>query len=123
MPGYNAAFDLQILNQINGTRSNGIGSLPSVPRLFGLNFQAVSVGQKYAGELRLGLTRCAPHPVQPLTPVVWSVRQQAEDGEIGCQVASGALPGAVMPSIHMRLADAARLRWQGAGEKLPGYLG
>ena len=57
--------DLQVLNQINGTRSNGIGSLPSVPRLFGLDFQAVSVGQKYAGELCLGwdflLCSCRRH--------------------------------------------------------------
>jgi hypothetical protein len=34
-----------IVNEINGKRHDGIGSAP-VPTLFGMNFQAVSVGQK-----------------------------------------------------------------------------
>jgi Type I phosphodiesterase / nucleotide pyrophosphatase len=37
-----------ILNQINGKTHNGKGSAP-VPAIFGMNFQAVSVGQKLAG--------------------------------------------------------------------------
>ncbi|MGA2145643.1 MAG: alkaline phosphatase family protein [Candidatus Sulfotelmatobacter sp.] len=35
-----------VLNWINGKKHLGTGSLPNVPTIFGMNFQAVSVGQK-----------------------------------------------------------------------------
>ncbi|KAL3133692.1 hypothetical protein ABBQ32_008192 [Trebouxia sp. C0010 RCD-2024] len=44
-----------VLNQINGKHSSG-NYAAQIPNLFGLNFQAVSVGQKYAGYQNNGTT-------------------------------------------------------------------
>src|SRR5271157_1132076 len=45
---YDDLKDQAILNEIAGKTSQGNDSAPVVPNLFGMNFQAVSVAQKYA---------------------------------------------------------------------------
>ena len=47
-----------ILNQIQGRNHDGTRS-PGVPSVFGMNFQAVSVGQKLAKGLRAALDKTA----------------------------------------------------------------
>ena len=53
-----------ILNEIAGLRHDG-GSAPGVPTVFGMNFQAVSVGQKVASDNKDGSCPQSTHTGQP----------------------------------------------------------
>src|SRR5262249_53179023 len=54
-----------ILNEIDGTTHDGVQPAP-VPTLFGMNFQAVSVGQKLIeGDIKGGYTDAAGTPTAP----------------------------------------------------------
>jgi len=62
-----------ILSEINGRRHDGIGSAP-VPTVFGMNFQAVSVGQKLI-EKSVGMTGGYTDPYGvPTTPLLDEIK-------------------------------------------------
>lgn len=72
-----------ILNEINGRRHDGLASAP-VPTVFGMNFQAVSVGQKLI-ENSVGLTGGYTDPYGvPTTPLLGEI--QFVDHSIGLMV-------------------------------------
>ena len=54
IPAYTRVYDdfkvTGVLNQIKGYDHTGVGKKPGVPAIFGMNFQAVSVGQKVTAD-------------------------------------------------------------------------